>query len=109
LNVTDGNFPSEFSTGKDELIEEERRLLYVAMTRARRSLSLVVPLRFHVTQQRRDGDKHVYGARSRFVTDSLLATMQQSFHGREQGASAGFSPRSTRRLDVGTRLRDAWS
>jgi DNA helicase-2/ATP-dependent DNA helicase PcrA len=109
LNVTDGNFPSEFSTGKDELIEEERRLLYVAMTRARHSLSLVAPLRFHVTQQRRDGDKHVYGARSRFVTDSLLATMQQSFHGREPATSAGFSPRSTRRLDVGTRLRDTWS
>ena len=34
LNVADGNFPSEFSTGRAELIEEERRLLYVAMTRA---------------------------------------------------------------------------
>ena len=35
LNVADGNFPSEFSTGRPELIEEERRLLYVAMTRAK--------------------------------------------------------------------------
>ena len=69
LNVTDGNFPSEFSTGKPEMIEEERRLLYVAMTRAKQALSLVTPLKFHVTQQRRDGDKHVYGARSRFMTD----------------------------------------
>ena len=34
LNVADGNFPSEFATGKPEMIEEERRLLYVAMTRA---------------------------------------------------------------------------
>ena len=35
LNVADGNFPSEFATGRAELIEEERRLLYVAMTRAK--------------------------------------------------------------------------
>ena len=34
LNVTDGSFPSEFATGRPESIDEERRLLYVAMTRA---------------------------------------------------------------------------
>ena len=78
LNVSDGNFPSEFATGKPAMIEEERRLLYVAMTRAKQSLSLVAPLKYHVTQQRRDGDKHVYGARSRFLTDALLETMQPS-------------------------------
>ena len=50
LNVSDGNFPNEFATGKPEAIEEERRLLYVAMTRARQSLSLIAPLRYHVTQ-----------------------------------------------------------
>ena len=38
LNVVDGSFPNEFATGKAELIEEERRLLYVAMTRARNEL-----------------------------------------------------------------------
>jgi DNA helicase-2/ATP-dependent DNA helicase PcrA len=77
LNVTDGNFPSEFATGKPKLIEEERRLLYVAMTRAKQSLTLVAPLRFHVTQQARDGDRHVYGARSRFVTETLLGTLKK--------------------------------
>ena len=50
LNVSDGNFPSEFATGKPHMIEEERRLLYVAMTRAKQSLSLVAPLKYHVTQ-----------------------------------------------------------
>ena len=40
LNVVDGSFPSEFSTGRAELIDEERRLLYVAMTRARNELHL---------------------------------------------------------------------
>jgi DNA helicase-2/ATP-dependent DNA helicase PcrA len=94
LNVTDGNFPSEFATGKPEMIEEERRLLYVAMTRAKQSLSLLSPLRFHVTQQRRDGDRHVYGARSRFMTDRLLATLDQRFAGRSEAEGAAFRVRS---------------
>ena len=45
LNVADGNFPSEFAAGKPDLIEEERRLLYVAMTRARNELHLCAPLK----------------------------------------------------------------
>ena len=56
LNVVDGSFPSEFATGKPELIEEERRLLYVALTRAQNDLALVMPLKFHLTQQSRQGD-----------------------------------------------------
>jgi len=102
LNVSDGSFPSEFATGKPAMIEEERRLLYVAMTRARQSLSLVAPLRFHVTQQRRDGDKHVYGARSRFMTDRLLETMDSRFAGRSDAPGAAFRVRSDRMIDVGT-------
>jgi DNA helicase-2/ATP-dependent DNA helicase PcrA len=108
LNVTDGNFPSEFATGKPEMIEEERRLLYVAMTRAKQSLSLISPLRFHVTQQRRDGDKHVYGARSRFMTDRLLATLDQRFAGRPEVEGAAFRVRSDKQIDVASRMREMW-
>jgi DNA helicase II / ATP-dependent DNA helicase PcrA len=72
LNVSDGNFPSEFSAGKPEMVEEERRLLYVAMTRARNELHLCAPLKYAVTQQPKDGDAHVYGAKSRFMTDKVL-------------------------------------
>jgi DNA helicase-2/ATP-dependent DNA helicase PcrA len=108
LNVADGNFPSEFATGKPEMIEEERRLLYVAMTRAKQSLSLIAPLKYHVTQQRRDGDKHVFGARSRFMSDALLETMQGSFHGRNEGSAARQMPRSDKRLDVASRMREMW-
>ena len=107
LNVTDGNFPSEFAAGEPKLIEEERRLLYVAMTRARQSLTLIAPLRFHVTRQRRDGDRHVYGARSRFVTDPLLGTLQQCWHGRGE-AAPGHAAVSARRIDVASRMRDMW-
>lgn len=108
LNVSDGNFPSEFATGKPAMIEEERRLLYVAMTRAKQSLSLIAPLKYHVTQQRRDGDAHVYGARSRFLTDGLLATMQRKFHGGDDASPNRQSPRSDKRLDVAARVREMW-
>jgi len=108
LNVSDGNFPSEFATGKPAMIEEERRLLYVAMTRARQSLSLVAPLKYHVTQQRRDGDRHVYGARSRFMTDELLATMQACFHGRAEANASNQRVSSDKRLDVASRMREMW-
>jgi DNA helicase-2/ATP-dependent DNA helicase PcrA len=108
LNVSDGNFPSEFATGKPAMIEEERRLLYVAMTRAKQSLSLVAPLKYHVTQQRRDGDKHVYGARSRFLTDALLETMDRRFHGRGEANVLGQQVQSDKRLDVASRMREMW-
>ena len=67
LNVVDGCIPSDLATGNAEEIEEERRLLYVAMTRAREHLHLLVPLRFHVHQQAAFGDRHVYAALSRFI------------------------------------------
>jgi len=108
LNVSDGNFPSEFATGHPELIEEERRLLYVAMTRARRSLQLIAPLRYYVTQQRREGDRHVYGARSRFVTDALMETMRGRYAGRSESASSYLRPRTNKQIDVAGRLRNMW-
>ena len=75
LNVSDGNFPSDFSTGRSDQIEEERRLLYVAMTRARNDLHLIAPLRYYVTNQSKTGDRHVYGAKSRFLTAAVMATL----------------------------------
>jgi DNA helicase II / ATP-dependent DNA helicase PcrA len=72
LNVVDGCMPADLATGQHADIEEERRLLYVAMTRAKDALSLWVPQRFHVSQQRQWGDRHMYALRSRFIPDHLL-------------------------------------
>lgn len=107
LNVADGNFPNEHATGKPESIEEERRLLYVAMTRARNDLQLIAPLRYYITQQSRTGDKHVYGARSRFLTDELL----QLFETRTWPPASHRKPAvaaARARVDAGSKLRAMW-
>ena len=51
LNVVDGCIPSDMSAGRPEEIDEERRFLYVAMTRAKRHLHLIHPMRFYRSQQ----------------------------------------------------------
>jgi DNA helicase-2/ATP-dependent DNA helicase PcrA len=108
LNVADGNFPSEFAAGRDDLVEEERRLLYVAMTRARRELHLVEPLRYYVTQQSRMGDRHVFGARSRFLTPAVLTTLEATpFEGAPAQEEARLSATAAR-VDVASKLKSMW-
>ena len=107
LNVSDGNFPNEFATGKPELVEEERRLLYVALTRAKTKLDLIAPLKYYVTQQSRMGDRHVYGARSRFLTRAVITCFDEVAWGEAaEGASA---PGATPAVDVAGRLRGMWA
>lgn len=72
LNVVDGCIPSDMATGSADEIEEERRLLYVAMTRARDELHLLMPQRFFVHQQQRNGDRHVFASRTRFIPSSIV-------------------------------------
>ena len=76
LNVVDGCIPSDLGTGTQDDIDEERRLLYVAMTRAKEHLHLLVPQRFYVTQQSAYGDRHLYAGRSRFIPDELLGKFE---------------------------------
>jgi DNA helicase-2/ATP-dependent DNA helicase PcrA len=77
LNVVDGCIPSDMATGSAEEIEEERRLLYVAMTRAKNQLWLMVPQRFYVQQQARKGDRHLYAARTRFIPADLTGHFER--------------------------------
>jgi DNA helicase-2/ATP-dependent DNA helicase PcrA len=103
LNVVDGCMPSDLATGRAEEIEEERRLLYVAMTRARQHLALLVPQRFHVTQQPRHGDRHLYGGLSRFVPPPVAACLDIV----ERPAAAASEPLATAGavVDLGARVR----
>ena len=72
--MVNGCIPSDRATGTSEEIEEERRLLYVAMTRAKDELDVIVPQRFFTHQQAKLGDRHVYASRSRFIPASILGS-----------------------------------
>jgi DNA helicase-2/ATP-dependent DNA helicase PcrA len=72
LAAYDGNFPADMAAGTSESIAEERRLMYVALTRARRSLSVYVPRRYYRRPQGRD-DGHGYAKASRFLTPAVHA------------------------------------
>jgi DNA helicase II / ATP-dependent DNA helicase PcrA len=77
LAVYDGNFPSDLAAGDREAIEEERRLLYVALTRAQRDLHLYVPLRYYHRPRAAD-DGHGYGKASRFLTEEVQSLCRRT-------------------------------
>jgi len=75
IHAADGMFPSDMATGSAESIDEERRLFYVALTRAREQLTIYAPLRYHHGGSHGWGDRHSYAQRTRFLppaTDELL-------------------------------------
>jgi DNA helicase-2/ATP-dependent DNA helicase PcrA len=111
LSAADGCIPSDLATGTPAQIEEERRLLYVAMTRAKNSLSLVHPLRFFIRQQSRFGDRHVFTPRTRFIPDALLDRFQRVAAGAPAGPGPdGVAPHPAGpRVDVAARLRQVWA
>ncbi|MFT7288984.1 MAG: DNA helicase-2/ATP-dependent DNA helicase PcrA [Halieaceae bacterium] len=108
LNVVDGTFPNEFATESAARIEEERRLLYVAMTRAKYNLELIAPLRFYVTQQRRYGERHLYGARSRFLTEGVLATLEQTAWAPAAATGVREPGATSLQVDAGAQMRAMW-
>ena len=110
LNAADGCIPSDLATGTPAEIEEERRLLYVAMTRAKNVLALVHPLRFYIRQQSRLGDRHVYTPRTRFIPDAILDRFARvTSDSRSAGADGDGPAISGPRVDVAARLRATWA
>ena len=110
LNVVDGCIPSDMATGAPEEIEEERRLLYVAMTRAKSTLQLVRPLRFFVRQQQRHGDRHVIAPLTRFIPEKLFAHFQRvTIHDPTIAVGDGQADTGAVRFDVGAKLRALWA
>jgi DNA helicase-2/ATP-dependent DNA helicase PcrA len=111
LNVVDGCIPSDMATGDAAQIEEERRLLYVGMTRARRRLSLVVPQRFHVHQQAAWGDRHVYASLTRFIPEALQPLFDRIGAEPPCAAAACEAPEAPAEpcMDIGARVRSLWA
>jgi DNA helicase-2/ATP-dependent DNA helicase PcrA len=108
LNVVDGCMPSDLGAGTSVEIEEERRLLYVAMTRAKDDLQLMVPQRFFPHGQPARGDRHVYATRTRFIPDRLLALFERTVWPRPVAGAAPRAASQGPRIDVGARMRGMW-
>ena len=107
LNCVDGCIPSDLATGSSEEIEEERRLLYVAMTRAKDELALVVPQRFYVHGQPRNGDRSVYASRTRFIPPPLLKHFDRQTWPEAEPASRRAAADGPR-VDLQARMRAMW-
>ena len=108
LNVVDGCIPSDMGTGSTEEIEEERRLLYVAMTRAKDQLLLVVPHRFYTHQQAKRGDRHVYAARTRFIPNTIVSQFECRSWPNAPHHSLGGTRTPASTVDLGARMRGMW-
>lgn len=109
LNCVDGCIPSDLGVGSTAEIEEERRLLYVAMTRAKDHLHLITPQRFFVHGQASQGDKHVYAARTRFIPATLLQFFETAAWPVVAPMSdAERQARHQVRIDVTARMRGMW-
>ena len=107
LSAVDGCIPSDMATGTTSQIEEERRLLYVAMTRAKDHLTVVVPHRFYTHQQGTGGDRHVYASRTRFIPDALTSTFEVTSSPLTTGECCSFASGAV--VDLAARMRGVWT
>jgi DNA helicase-2/ATP-dependent DNA helicase PcrA len=105
IHASDGCLPSDMSTGSAEEIEEERRLAYVAMTRARDALYVCWPQRYY-HHGRRFTDRHSYAQLSRFFTDDVRATMEAANW--PPAGEADDAPENLPPADLRGRLRAMW-
>jgi DNA helicase-2/ATP-dependent DNA helicase PcrA len=107
IHAADGCLPSDMATGSDAEIEEERRLTYVAMTRARDFLYVLWPLRFY-GRMGATTDRHAYAQVCRFFTPEVAATMDEDESGREPPAGDG--PSVVRAgQDIRAQIRKMWN
>jgi DNA helicase-2/ATP-dependent DNA helicase PcrA len=82
IHAADGCFPSDMATGSVEELEEERRLFYVACTRARNVLEVSWPLRYHHNRQH-PTDRHGWAQLSRLITPDVRSLLDTEHAGPE--------------------------
>jgi DNA helicase-2/ATP-dependent DNA helicase PcrA len=108
IHASDGNIPSDMATGSREEIDEERRLFYVALTRARDRLAVLFPQRYYVAG-RGPTDRHGYAQPSRFVTEDVMSCFDREAAGPDGDrdvASRTVAPGGTAAVRAG--LRSMW-
>ncbi len=107
IHAADGNIPLDMSLKDPDGLEEERRLFYVAATRARSYLAVYVPLRFHVNRHAHD-DRHIWAQPSRFLSGSVAQTFDEITHLRPQDMGVIDLPVIDAPGAVGAELQDLW-
>ncbi len=107
MNVVDGCMPSDLGAGTSAELEEERRLLYVAMTRAKDDLHLTVPQRFFTHGQHAQGDRHVYASRTRFIPEALTSMFERTSWPQVSAGTARTQSNGPK-IDIGARMRGMW-
>ncbi|WP_118180740.1 ATP-dependent helicase [Paraburkholderia phosphatilytica] len=112
LNGVDGCIPSDMATGSEEEIDEERRLLYVAMTRAKEDLHVVTPQRFYVHNQTHLGDRHVWASRTRFIPAQLMPLFDAHAWPLvpvpTAPTAAGLAAAAQAKIEIAAKLRRMW-
>jgi DNA helicase-2/ATP-dependent DNA helicase PcrA len=110
IHAADGNMPSDMATGRPEEIEEERRLFYVALTRAKDFLYVCFPLRYYKNPPSRETDVHGYAQVTRFIPDAVRETFEecQAAPAGDDGAVEPGRPGRTT-ASVRDSLKDLWS
>jgi DNA helicase-2/ATP-dependent DNA helicase PcrA len=100
IHAADGMIPSDMSTGSQDEVEEERRLFYVALTRAKEALFVYFPLRAYYGRNGR-GDRHSFGQLTRFLTKEAQGLMDHDvvYDHTESGAVAPDSGRRGASVD----------
>ncbi|MFN2593916.1 MAG: 3'-5' exonuclease, partial [Actinomycetota bacterium] len=76
LHAADGMIPSDMSLSEPEGLEEELRLFYVALTRAKRHLSVYFPLRYYHRRFAFD-DSHLYAQLTRFLPKDVRTHFEE--------------------------------
>lgn len=109
IHAADGNIPSDMATGSPEEIAEERRLFYVACTRARNDLYVTYPLRYY-TQPFGRSDTHGFAQRTRFVDDAVASLVNDvhAFPERRLAEEPGAGVAVTDTASVRAGLRAMW-
>lgn len=108
LNCVDGCIPSDLASGSTPEIEEERRLLYVAMTRAKDHLHIIVPQRFYATQQRGNGDRHMYAVRTKFIPETITKHFEQRAWPPTASKLVATPKATSRPVDIAARVKSKW-
>ena len=111
IHAADGNIPSDLATGRPEEIDEELRLFYVALTRARDHLAVTFPLRYYTRPPGArgfGGDAHGYAQRTRFLDGDALEAFGQVTPASADADEGGPARGTTSAAEVRERLRELW-